>query len=168
MRAPSPATSRRCVPSSGSSTPEHRSPDPPRCSPTCPVTPTASPSANSRLIAYDGERVTFRWKDYRASEDNRYKTMSLDTGEFIRRFLIHTLPRALHRIRHYGLFANARRASNLSAARALLDVAAPTEPDEHECDEAQAPLWLRCPSCGAVMRIVETFERTAHRGATRP
>ena len=62
--------------------------------------------SNSRLIAVDQQRVTFKWKDYRAKEENRYKTMSLDTAEFIRRFLIHVLPRGFHRIRHYGLFAN--------------------------------------------------------------
>ncbi len=123
--------------------------------------------ANSRLIAYDGERVTFRWKDYRAPQDNRYKTMTLDTAEFIRRFLIHTLPRGFHRIRHYGLFANAGRASNLQRARALLEVAAPIEPDNN-ADEGQPPNWLRCPSCGAVMRIVETFERAPYRGRDPP
>jgi hypothetical protein len=124
--------------------------------------------ANSRLIAYDGERVTFRWKDYRASEQNRYKTMTLDTGEFIRRFLIHTLPPGFHRIRHYGLFANARRASSLQRARTRLEVAAPIEPDDNGADEDQTPSWLRCPSCGAVMRIIETFERTPHRGRDPP
>ena len=56
--------------------------------------------ANSRLITFDNHRVTFRWKDYRAKEENRYQTMSLDTAEFIRRFLIHVLPHRFHRIRH--------------------------------------------------------------------
>ena len=65
--------------------------------------------ANSRLIAFDGERVTFKWKDYRAQGDARYKLMTLDADEFIRRFLIHVLPDGFHRIRHYGLFANASR-----------------------------------------------------------
>lgn len=77
-----------------------------------------------------GERVTFRWKDYRAPEQNRDKTIALDTVEFIRRFVIHTLPRGLHRIRHDGLFANARRASTLRGARTMLEVAVPFEPDE--------------------------------------
>jgi hypothetical protein len=48
--------------------------------------------ANSRLVAFDGERVTFKWKDYRAKDDARYKLMTLDADEFIRRFLIHVLP----------------------------------------------------------------------------
>jgi hypothetical protein len=113
--------------------------------------------ANSRLIDYDGARVTFRWKDYRAHEHNRYKTMALDAAEFIRRFLIHTLPRGFHRIRHYGLFANARREMNLQRARQLLEIDA--EPDD-DCDdelEAGSPLWLRCPTCGASMRVIDTF-----------
>ncbi len=59
--------------------------------------------ANSRLVAFDGERVTFKWKDYRAKADARYKLMTLDVDEFIRRFLIHVLPDGFHRIRHYGL-----------------------------------------------------------------
>jgi hypothetical protein len=127
---------------------------------------------NSRLIAYDEHQVTFRWKDYRATEESRYKTMTLHTGEFIRRFLIHTLPRGFHRIRHYGLFANARRASNLDRTRALLELATPPELDEANdhaaTDDDSPPNWLRCPSCGRAMRIVETFERTAHRGRDPP
>ncbi|SDH07845.1 Putative transposase [Bradyrhizobium sp. Rc2d] len=61
--------------------------------------------ANGRLIACDKRAVTFKWKDYRIAGRDRYKRMTLATDEFIRRFLIHVLPRGLHRIRHYGLFA---------------------------------------------------------------
>ena len=78
--------------------------------------------ANSRLVAFDGERVTFKWKDYRAKGDARYKLMTLDADEFIRRFLIHVLPDGFHRIRHYGLFANANRTGNIALARQLLGV----------------------------------------------
>ena len=76
--------------------------------------------ANSRLVAFDGERVTFKWKDYRAKRDARYKLMTLDADEFVRRFLIHVLPDGFHRIRHYGLFANgqAGRQHRASAAAA--------------------------------------------------
>jgi len=59
--------------------------------------------ANSCLIAYDQQRVTFKWKDYRIKGRDRYRSMRLATDEFIRRFLIHVLPKGLHRIRHYGL-----------------------------------------------------------------
>jgi len=78
------------------------------------------------LVAFDGERVTFKWKDYRAKNDARYKLITLDADEFIRRFLIHVLPDGFHRIRHYGLFANANRATNIALASRLLGV--PTQP----------------------------------------
>ena len=66
--------------------------------------------------------MTFRWKDYRAKADARYKLMTLDADEFMRRFLIHVLPDGFHRIRHYGLLANANRAGNIALARQLLGV----------------------------------------------
>jgi len=65
--------------------------------------------SNSRLIACDESGVTFRWKDSRAHGRTRYKTMTLSTDEFMRRFLLHVLPSGFHRIRHYGLLANANR-----------------------------------------------------------
>ena len=73
--------------------------------------------ANSRLIAFDQHGVTFRWKDYRIKDRDRYKRMTLATDEFIRRFLIHVLPRGFHRIRHYGLVAKASCADNIARAR---------------------------------------------------
>jgi hypothetical protein len=76
--------------------------------------------SNSRLIALDETSVTFKWKDYRIDENNRYKTMTLDVHEFIRRFLIHVLPSGFHRIRHYGLFASGVRAHNITRVRELL------------------------------------------------
>src|SRR5205814_2702316 len=81
--------------------------------------------ANSRLVPFAGELVTFTWKDYRAKGDARYKLMTLDADEFIRRFLIHVLPNGFHRIRHYGLFANGGRAENIARARHLLNLPAP-------------------------------------------
>src|ERR1700674_515259 len=76
--------------------------------------------ANSRLIAFDKNTVSFKYKDYRLEGPDRYKTMTLATNEFIRRFLIHVLPKGLHRIRHYGLFAKAACADNIDRARQLL------------------------------------------------
>jgi hypothetical protein len=78
--------------------------------------------SNRRLISADQTGVTFTWKDYRIEGPGRYKTMTLPTGEFIRRFLMHVLPKGLHRIRHYGLFANGNRAANIARARELLAV----------------------------------------------
>lgn len=123
--------------------------------------------SNSRLIAYDERGVTFRYKDYRTNGRVRLKTMTLQTPEFIRRFLIHTLPKALHRIRHYGLFANARRAHNLEHARSLLNVGINEQVarDYHLNDHSNSPLYP-CPACGAPMLIIETFNH--HRAPRAP
>jgi hypothetical protein len=118
--------------------------------------------ANSRLIAFDDSGVTFKWKDYRAKEQQRAKVMTLATDEFIRRFLIHVLPSGFHRIRHYGLFANAGRAENIARARQLLNV--PQTPpqcrDTAAVDDGE-PLSSSypCPCCGGRMIVIETFER---------
>jgi hypothetical protein len=118
--------------------------------------------ANSRLVAFDDAGVTFRWKDYRAKGRERAKVMTLAVDEFIRRFLIHVLPDGFHRIRHYGLFANAGRAENIARARQLLDV--PARQGEAsaggETDDGEPqPLVHPCPCCGGRMIIIETFER---------
>jgi hypothetical protein len=117
--------------------------------------------ANSRLVAFDGERVTFKWKDYRAKGDARYKLMTLDADEFIRRFLIHVLPDGFHRIRHYGLFANANRAANIAVARQLLGVPEPA-PSTDASDRAEGghddEERNTCPCCGGRMITVEIFE----------
>jgi Putative transposase len=118
--------------------------------------------ANSRLIAFDGERVTFKWKDYRAKGDVRYKLMTLDADEFIRRFLIHVLPEGFHRIRHYGLLANANRADNIALARQLLGVRDPTpRTDQRDGVEGgqKDTESNTCPCCGGHMVIIETFDR---------
>jgi hypothetical protein len=121
--------------------------------------------ANSRLIALDEQGVTFTWKDYRARERNRHKTMTLDPGEFIRRFLLHVLPAGLHRIRHYGLIANTTRKDNLARARELLmseTSKAPSGTETNGADAANgsdASATYVCPDCGAPMIIIETFER---------
>ena len=118
--------------------------------------------ANSRLIAVDATSVTFRWKDYRAEGRDRYKAMTLAADEFIRRFLIHVLPHGFHRIRHYGLFANAARAENIARARRLLDMmSAGSKINDADSIEAGAPQAVLhpCPCCGGPMVIIETFAR---------
>jgi Putative transposase len=104
--------------------------------------------------------VTFKWKDYRAKADARYKQMTLDVDEFIRRFLIHVLPDGFHRIRHYGLFANAKRAGNIAVARQLLGMpAAPSSGENDSADGGQKEEeWNTCPCCGGRMVIIEVFE----------
>ena len=117
--------------------------------------------ANSRLIAFDGTGVTFRWKDYRAEGRDRQKVMTLATDEFIRRFLIHVLPHGFHRIRHYGLLASGTRADNIARARRLLAVPRTARGRDTNCAEADEPKPLAhpCPCCGGRMIIIETFER---------
>jgi len=113
---------------------------------------------NSRLLAFDGKHVSFKWKDYRSNGVARRKVMTLDADEFMRRFLLHVLPEGFHRIRHYGLFANPTRKANVELARRLLDAAAPTAPDA-----ATAPAYeVTCPCCGGRMLRIEQF---AHRRA---
>src|ERR671911_279163 len=118
--------------------------------------------SNRRLVALDENGVTFRYKDYRRNEQERYRTMTLVPGEFIRRFLLHVLPKGFHRIRHYGLLASAARQANIARARELL--AAPEPPTARDATTeatATAPTDHRppCPCCGGRMIIVETFER---------
>jgi len=118
--------------------------------------------SNRRLTALDETSVTFKWKDYRIDGNDRYKTMTLDAHEFIRRFLIHVLPSGFHRIRHYGLFASGVRAHNIARARELLDAPAPQNEHARANDDNKAELTspsCSCPCCGGRMIVIETFER---------
>jgi len=121
--------------------------------------------ANSRLIAATENGVTFKYKDYRVEGLKRHKTMTLATCEFIRRFLMHVLPRGFHRIRHYGLFANGSRAENLAKVRELLGVT-PVEPAEATgpaepkgTEDAPRIHPCPCPLCGGRMIITWEFDR---------
>ena len=116
--------------------------------------------SNSRLIALDEKGVTFKWKDYRIQAGARLKTMTLDTHEFIRRFLLHVLPSGFHRIRHYGLLAGAMRADNIERVRQLLAAAEAAPQPSREADNPDEDIspMRRCPCCGGRMIIVETFE----------
>jgi hypothetical protein len=115
--------------------------------------------ANSRLITFDDAGVRFKWKDYRAKGRERAKVMTLATGEFIRRFLIHLLPSGFHRIRHYGLFASSKREENIARARELLKVSVPqSKAGDADGNEPQT-LSHPCPCCGGRMIVIEIFER---------
>jgi hypothetical protein len=117
--------------------------------------------SNRRLLALDERGVTFRWKDYRATGKTRYRAMTLAADEFMRRFLLHVLPSGFHRIRHYGLLANAGRREHLAQARELLHVvaAAIEPPSSAAAPVAIMPPTFVCPHCGAAMSIVEIFAR---------
>ena len=117
--------------------------------------------SNRRLLALDERGVTFRWKDYRAKDETRHKTMTLSADEFMRRFLLHVLPSGFHRIRHYGLLANGERREHLARARELLHVVpAAIEPAVlgRSAGRLMPPTFV-CPHCGAPMSIIETFAR---------
>ena len=126
--------------------------------------------ANSRLLQFNEKGVTFKWKDYRSKQRFRHKSMTLKTDEFIRRFLIHVLPGGFHRIRHYGLLANAGRRDNLKRARELLlEQTGDDEANENGAIDSAAsktndipeplPATYICPDCGCPMVIIECFER---------
>jgi len=124
--------------------------------------------SNSRLIALDDKGVTFKCKDYRAKGRDRQKVMTLAPGEFIRRFLLHVLPKGFHRIRHYGLLASATRKANIAKARDLLASPAPQPAPRETPDTTTAtPADHRppCPQCGGPMIIIETFEPRYTQGA---
>ena len=122
--------------------------------------------SNSRLISVDEKGVTFNFKDYRVEGPGRYKTMTLPPAEFMRRFMLHVLPKGFHRIRHYGLLASGgAKARTIERARELIAVAAPAK-QEPPAVKHQAPAGTEatdqpahpCPCCGARMAIIETFE----------
>jgi hypothetical protein len=93
--------------------------------------------------------------------------MTLTTHEFIRRYLVHTLPGGFHRIRHYGLFASSKRVENIARVRELLN--APTPQNQATDPDADKPPMLAhpCPCCGGRMIVIETFER-GHTPRTHP
>jgi putative transposase/transposase-like zinc-binding protein len=131
--------------------------------------------SNSRLLGLDERGVTFRYKDYRRDGQARFRTMTLAPDEFIRRFLLHVLPKGFHRIRHYGLLASAGCKTNIARARELIAVPVPVMEPPAEHDDAKVEAGAAadhrppCPCCGGRMIIVETFERgAAPRGPPAP
>jgi len=117
--------------------------------------------------------VTFKVENYRAEGPARYTTMTLATGEFIRRFLIYVLPQGFHRIRHYGLFAGSTKAENIATARKLLGTSVPhISTEANSASDAPADtLSPPCPCCGGRMRIIELFKRgqtSRHQPSSRP
>ena len=130
--------------------------------------------SNRRLISADDNGIAFRWKDYRIEGPDRWKTMTLAPHEFIRRFLMHVLPKGFHRIRHYGLFANGNRAASFARARELIGaVPGVVEPEQERAAPPDEPrvLTCPCPRCGGRMIVIEVFARGCqprHRPAHAP
>jgi len=112
--------------------------------------------SNHRLLAFDQERVTFRWKDY--ARGGKQGQMRLTATGFLRRFFLHVLPKGFVRIRHSGFLANRFRASRLSLSRQLL--ASSSTPEERvgtsHARSENACLW-HCPRCGASMIVIQRF-----------
>ena len=121
--------------------------------------------SNRRLISADQNGVTFKWKDYRIDGPGGHKSMTLATHEFIRRFLMHVLPKGFHRIRHYGLFASGNRAANIAHARQLLAVLSRSKDPETPNATSDQPRILPRPGpcCGGRMIVIETFARGRER-----
>ncbi len=115
--------------------------------------------SNRRLLAMDERGVTFHYKDYRRDGAARYQTMTLAPAEFIRRFLLHVLPKGFHRLRHYGLFASASRKANIARIRDLLAVPQPAVQEVPTGEAAPEP-WRCCPCCGGPMIILEILARS--------
>jgi hypothetical protein len=122
--------------------------------------------ANSRLLSLADGKVRFTWKDYRAG--SKSKVMTLDADEFIRRFLLHTLPDSFHRIRHYGFLANGCRGDSLGLCHQLLDTRVPgaaSEPTGNRTTGARpltAADFAICPDCGGTMRRIATVPRACN------
>ena len=120
--------------------------------------------ANSRLISLSDGNVRFTWKDYRAN--GNAKVMMLAADEFIRRFLLHTLPDGFHRIRHYGFLANGGRGDNIALCRKLLDKRHASAGSEPARDPARGDRVLTakdfaiCPECGGSMRHIAVVPRS--------
>jgi hypothetical protein len=104
--------------------------------------------SNHRLLAFDGERVTFRWRDY--AHGNKSRLMTLHAIEFLRRFFLHVLPKGFVRIRHFGFLANRFRTDRLTLCRQLLNLV--SEPAPLTSSDT-ASTW-HCPRCGALMTIL--------------
>lgn len=115
--------------------------------------------SNRRLLALDERGVTFQYKDYRSSDPQRWRPMTLSADEFIRRFLLHVLPDGFQRIRYYGLFANRFRARRLAQCRALLlgprSALLPTPAQLQAAGQTLVRLPSPCPRCrrGFMLRL---------------
>lgn len=105
--------------------------------------------SNHRLLAFDGDQVTFRWKDY--AHGNKQRKMTVSATEFLRRFVQHVLPRGFVRIRQFGFLANKCRTAMLTLARKLIPEG--TKPREPCTSTPSDSSTWRCPNCGAPMRF---------------
>jgi hypothetical protein len=123
--------------------------------------PTQTIAARERAYATDGASNL----DYRRDGADRQRTITLSPDKFIRRFLLHVLPKGFHRIRHYGLLASGRRKINVALARELLAVPPPVEAEEPDPPPQPRP---PCPCCGGRMVVIEIVLGAAQARAPPP
>ena len=145
-----PSCSGDCICGAGWCTPKPLSADPCRCSAILGRYTHRVAISNHRLSAFDGEQVSFQWKDY--AHGNAQKLMTLAATEFLRRFFLHVLPKGFVRIRHFGFLANRFRTQALAQCRRLLAASPPVATANRE----QTASWL-CPHCGAQMEVRQSF-----------
>ena len=105
--------------------------------------------SNHRLVSFDSDHVTFRWRDYAGG--NKIRTLTVSADEFIRRFLLHVLPKGFVRIRHFGVMANYNRSESIALCRELLAMTPLIRSPEYRAPNAT---WL-CPRCRARMIIIQ-------------
>ena len=109
--------------------------------------------SNHRIVAFDGERVTFRYKDY--AHGGKHRVMRLTALEFLRRFFLHVLPKGFVRIRHFGFLANRWRLDRLAICREVLGCAQSASPGE--ATPARGTASWQCPNCGTSMLVIQRF-----------
>ena len=116
--------------------------------------------SSRRIITFDGTSVTFRVKDYRQDGAARHRTLTLEAGEFIRRFLLHVLPKGFHRIRHYGFLTGPDRKARIERIRRLLGAPPPPQSVDDRPEASDRPdVRPLCPCCGGRMTVVAMFPR---------
>src|SRR2546422_9267847 len=109
--------------------------------------------SNHRLVSFADGKVTFRWRD--SAHNNEQKLMTLPLDEFLRRFLLHLLPKGFMRIRNFGFLANRRRATLLPLCFQLLGTAQQPQAEQHASSTEDCPDLWRCPKCGGPMKVIE-------------
>jgi hypothetical protein len=111
--------------------------------------------SNHRLVSFSDGQITFRWRD--SAHHHEQKLLTLSSDEFLRRFLLHILPKGFVRIRNFGFLANRKRAELLPLCFHLLGATPQPQVDSHPCGtKNSSPSW-RCPKCGGPMRVIERF-----------
>jgi len=109
--------------------------------------------SDHRLVSFIDGQVTFRWRD--SAHKNRKQLMTLSADEFLRRFLLHVLPRGFVRIRHYGFLSSRRRRELVPLCKQLLAAVTPTPtPSDAPTPAESTPMWI-CPLCGGPMIVIE-------------